>query len=132
MKIPEINPKDFIYNLSQDRIPSFPELQRDKSKLLFYNKGNISNHLFDQLPQFLSSETMLVLNDTKVFPARLIFKKSTGAEIEIFCLSQLSALDVKGEIVIWECIVGNLKRWKSDELLEKSNGRYFINLLIGI
>jgi S-adenosylmethionine:tRNA ribosyltransferase-isomerase len=119
--IPHLHIADYSYDLPDERIAKYPLAQRDASKLLVYKKGEISESVFTELPNLLPKGALLVFNNTKVIPARLIFKRSTGAEIEIFCLEpyepkdyQLS-LSAKDECC-WTCIVGNLKRWKEERL----------------
>ena len=77
---------DFNYPLPDERIAKFPLSKRDESKLLFYNQGKISEHVFHDLPELLPTGSLLVFNNTKVIQARLHFKKSTGALIEVFLL----------------------------------------------
>ncbi len=114
---PFINPEDYTYDLPQDRIAMFPVGKRDQSKLLFYDKGSISHHTFQEIGNLLPERSLLVFNNSRVIPARLHFRKSTGALIEILLLNpvypsrELSiALQTKDE-TIWECMIGNLKRW---------------------
>lgn len=119
--IPEINIKDYTYNLPDERIAKYPLPERDSSKLLVYEDGKISETVFSNLPGLLSENSLMVFNDTRVIPARLHFKRATGAIIEIFCLSPespseyVSAFDAVGSCE-WKCIIGNAKRWKGDTL----------------
>lgn len=117
--IPQIHLPDYQYVLPEDKIPNFPTAERDKSRLLVYKKGEISSHIFNEISELIPTESLLVFNDTKVFPARLIFKKSTGAEIEIFCLQPVSVQKTVENMseMHWLCMVGNQKRWKN-EILE--------------
>ena len=117
-----INKKDYEYELPEDRIAKFPKQERDSSKLLLYSQGEISEDIFSGLPAYLSPGDMLVFNNTKVIKARLIFKKSTGARIEVFCLQPVapSSFDEALASIFscsWECTVGNAKRWKKGEVL---------------
>ena len=128
MDIPlELNMPDFRYDLPEHRIAKFPLKERDKSKLLVYDKGEISTRIFSDLPSMLSPGEMLVFNNTKVIRARLLFKKTTGAEIEIFCLEPYEPSDYalafskKGK-ALWKCITGNLKKWKGGRLISDNNG----------
>jgi S-adenosylmethionine:tRNA ribosyltransferase-isomerase len=112
-----INPEEFTYDLPQDRIALFPLPERDKSKLLFYHKGKITHHSFSDISGLVPENSMLIFNNTRVIPARLHFRKPTGALIEIFLLSPVKpgknmeeAMQARGEAV-WECLIGNLKRW---------------------
>lgn len=112
---------DYNYPLPEERIAKFPLEKREMSKLLIYNKGNISESQFYHIGEFLPQGSMLVFNNTKVIRARLIFHKPTGARIEIFCLEPYEPADYERAFAIkgsckWSCIVGNLKKWKEDDL----------------
>ena len=110
---------EFDYSLPDDRIAQHPLSERDASKLLIYQQGEISQSLFSNIAEYIPSGSLLLFNDTKVFQARIIFHKSTGARIEIFCLEPTSptadyqiAFSNPGECY-WKCLVGNNKKWKS-------------------
>ena len=115
---------DFMYELPEDRIALHPLEKRDDSKLLVFDKGNISESQYKYLDKFISPDTLLVFNNTKVINARLIFKKTTGATIEIFCLEPCGILNEYNRIMSstrelsWKCLVGGAAKWK-DEVLEK-------------
>jgi S-adenosylmethionine:tRNA ribosyltransferase-isomerase len=122
-RIKDISVKDFTYNLPVERIAKYALAGRDQSKLLVWENGKISDDNFYNLTKYLSSATMLVFNNTKVIKARLIFRKKTGARIELFCLEPILPSDYslsfsQTENCRWKCIIGNLKKWK-DEALEK-------------
>ncbi|MFD2574463.1 S-adenosylmethionine:tRNA ribosyltransferase-isomerase [Spirosoma soli] len=117
----------FQYNLPDDRIARFPLPQRDASKLLVYRAGVISHAHFSDLASLLPKDSFLVLNNTKVIPARLYFTKPTGAVIELFLLNpstRSGKLPVISEAmettasVVWQAMVGNRKRWKLTESLQ--------------
>lgn len=120
-----INPlsaEDFQYELPQNAIAKEPLKQRDLSKLLVYQKGEIQHQVFQDLPNFLEKNTLLVFNDSKVIPARLLFQKSTGATIEILLINPfkplLMALSLQSQVACeWKCIIGNKKKWKNQEVL---------------
>ena len=121
MKPQEINIDDFSYNLPSERIAQHPVSQRDNSKLLIASK-EISKDRFSNLADYLPQGALMVFNDTKVFHARMVFRKITGAKIEVFLLEPLSptieteqAFQQKSG-VIWKCLVGNLKKWKEGKL----------------
>lgn len=88
-----MNLSDFDYHLPPDRIGQKAIEPRDSCKLMVVNRSDqtISHHIFKDLEQILDSNTVLVLNDTKVFPARLFGHKSTGGKVEILLLKQLSS-----------------------------------------
>ena len=112
--------EDYNYDLPDCRIAKFPEQNRDHSNLLVFNKGEIGCDHFYNLPNYLSGKT-LIFNNTKVIKARLLFKRVTGATIEVFCLEPLLPVEYQNMFsssgpVEWKCLVGNIKRWKEDAL----------------
>jgi S-adenosylmethionine:tRNA ribosyltransferase-isomerase len=130
MQIPKIDLKDYEYTLPEERIAKFPLKKRDDSKLLQYENGEISHWNFYDIPALLPKDSLLVYNDTKVIPARLIFQRETGARIEIFLLQPILPTTVIPEImlakhpVVWETMIGNSKKWKDGEIL---TGRVILN-----
>ncbi|MEP2671389.1 MAG: S-adenosylmethionine:tRNA ribosyltransferase-isomerase [Cyclobacteriaceae bacterium] len=114
----EIKSSDYSYHLPADRIAIHPLEQRDHSKLLVYRKGKVSHQHFYDLPDLLPDNASLFFNDTKVIPARIIFHKETGAQIEVFLLQPEEAnLPVQMALGLqrntqWQCTIGNLKKWK--------------------
>ncbi len=113
----------FEYMLPEERIAQKPLEKRDTSKLLVYKKGEIVNLLFNELPKLLPTNSQLILNNAKVIPARLNFFRASGAKIEVFLLepeSPFSQMELALRVTdkcIWHCMIGNLKRWKDDEIL---------------
>ncbi len=121
MNQPEIRISDYTYELPDERIATYPAGRRDASKLLIYNKGIISDTKFSSLPENFEEGSLMVFNNTKVVPARLLFRRATGAFIEIFCLEPVDPEDYNinfaaTETCKWKCIVGNRKKWKDDEI----------------
>jgi S-adenosylmethionine:tRNA ribosyltransferase-isomerase len=117
-----ISIKQFDYNLPDERIALYPLEKRDESKLLVYKGGEIRDSVFKEIDRFLEPGTLLVFNDTRVIRARLNFSVN-GRPIEIFCLepadntvSQQEGMLSKGS-VRWNCLVGNLRRWKEEKLV---------------
>ncbi|HEX8315160.1 MAG TPA: S-adenosylmethionine:tRNA ribosyltransferase-isomerase, partial [Flavisolibacter sp.] len=78
--------QDYTYDLPNERIAHRPLAQRDASKLLVYKSGRTTDDHFYNLPEHLPANSLLILNNTKVIAARMLFKKSSGGVIEIFCL----------------------------------------------
>jgi S-adenosylmethionine:tRNA ribosyltransferase-isomerase len=124
---------DFDYHLPDERIARYPLAERDQSKLLIYKHGEIYETLFYRLSEQLPAGTLLVRNNTKVIPVRLIYHKSTGAEIEIFCLNPVNptrdiaqALQMTEE-TIWEAMVGHQKKWAKGEILTFESGDAILN-----
>jgi S-adenosylmethionine:tRNA ribosyltransferase-isomerase len=117
----KISVKDFHYYLPEDKIAKYPLNKRSKSKLLIYNRGNLKKDLFANITRYLLSDHLLVFNNARVVHARLLFRKPTGALIEIFCLEPVDPPDYtsafrNNKSVIWKCMVGNLKKWKTGRL----------------
>lgn len=119
--IPEIRIEDFNYTLPDERIAKYPLENRDDSKLLIYKNTAPSSDSFRNIAENLPEDALMVFNDTKVVPARLHFQRATGAHIEIFCLEPVmpeefvTMFDVTDKCR-WKCIIGNVKRWKSDTI----------------
>jgi S-adenosylmethionine:tRNA ribosyltransferase-isomerase len=109
---------DYTYDLPQERIAKYPLPERDRSKLLVWDGNSISDRIFSEFPMLADRDSLLVFNNTRVIRARLLFRKESGATIEIFCLEPHDPADfsmnlASGGRVGWKCLVGNLKRWKS-------------------
>jgi S-adenosylmethionine:tRNA ribosyltransferase-isomerase len=80
----------YHYTLPPDRIAQNPVEPRDRSRLLVVRAGEQeSHHIFRELPDLLRPGDLLVLNNTKVFPARLYGHKASGAEVEVLLLEPL-------------------------------------------
>ncbi|MDQ3073685.1 MAG: S-adenosylmethionine:tRNA ribosyltransferase-isomerase, partial [Bacteroidota bacterium] len=115
MQSPKLS--DFDYHLPEEKIAQQPLADRSASKLLVYKKGAISHSGFRLLVNHIPKDSILIFNDTRVVQARLHFRRSTGASIEVFCLSPVwpfkeiqKAMQVQ-KSCIWKCMVGNMKRW---------------------
>ncbi|HRP54944.1 S-adenosylmethionine:tRNA ribosyltransferase-isomerase [Agriterribacter sp.] len=117
--------KDFTYTLPENRIAVYPLADRDASKLLVYKRGNISEDVYRNIARHLPEEAFLVLNDTRVVEARLLFQKATGGNIEIFCLAphtqyaDITAAMLQKHRVWWNCLIGGASKWKRGTVLEK-------------
>jgi S-adenosylmethionine:tRNA ribosyltransferase-isomerase len=125
--IPTIHLRDYQYELPEDRIRKHAISQRDQSKLLYYEKGIITHKGFQEITELLPTDSQLFFNNTKVIPARIHLKKSTGALIEIFLLNPVfpsslvvEAMEVSGQCT-WSCMIGNLKKWKDEPLIASLN-----------
>jgi S-adenosylmethionine:tRNA ribosyltransferase-isomerase len=83
----------FNYNLPTKLIAQKPSSPRDHSRLLVFNKktSKINHEQFFNLPKYLNKNDVLVFNNTKVFPARIIGQKLTGGEVEVLLLKKLTA-----------------------------------------
>ena len=116
-----IHISDYHYDLPDERIAKFPLPGRDHSKLLVYRHGQVSEDTFYNLPVYLPSGALMVFNNTRVIQARLHFRKSSGALIEVFLLEPAAPADyeqmfLSSERCSWYCLVGNSKKWKEGEL----------------
>ncbi len=122
-----ISISDYNYHLPDDRIAKYPLPNRDQSKLLHYINGTIKIQSFFELPQLLPADSLMVYNNTRVIHARLLFKKETGATIEVFCLSPYQPKDYAQSFEqtssnVWTCMVGNARRWKEGVLTLRLKG----------
>ncbi|MCI6130353.1 S-adenosylmethionine:tRNA ribosyltransferase-isomerase, partial [Prevotella sp.] len=121
METKRIHIKDYNYSLPDERIAKFPLAQRDHSKLLLYKHGEVSEDVFYNMPNHLPEGALMVFNNTKVIQARLHFRKSTGALIEVFLLEPYVPADYEQMFQTtgscsWLCMIGNLKKWKGETL----------------
>jgi S-adenosylmethionine:tRNA ribosyltransferase-isomerase len=115
--------RDYDYSLPHERIAEFPLELRDSSKLLVYEHGVIKDSTFYHLPQNVPAGSTLILNNTRVIEARVLFKKATGGVIEIFCLEAhgqtVEQSLVSNRSVQWHCLIGGASKWKHGQLLHK-------------
>ena len=113
-----MNIEDFAYYLPEELIAQTPIKQRDASRLMILNKltGDISHKHFYDIIDYLNKGDTLVLNDTKVLPARLIGEKEeTKAVIEVLLLKD------KGNNT-WECLVKPARRIHTGDVVVFGNG----------
>ncbi|MBQ7614032.1 MAG: tRNA preQ1(34) S-adenosylmethionine ribosyltransferase-isomerase QueA [Butyrivibrio sp.] len=92
---------DYYFDLPQELIAQDPMEKRDECRLLVVDKktGDVSHHIFSEIINYLEPGDCLVLNNTKVIPARLLGEKEgTGAAVEILLLK-------RKEADLWECLV---------------------------
>ena len=110
---------DFDYDLPEELIAQTPLKVRDSSRLLVLDKetGEVEHKHFHDILDYLVPGDTLVLNDTKVLPARLIgTKEDTGAVIEILLLKNIAGDD-------WECLVKPARRVKVGTIVSFGNGK---------
>lgn len=118
-----IHIKDYNYDLPDNKIAKYPLEERDNSQLLVYKSKTITDSRFSSITDYLPEDSLMIFNNTKVIQARLHFKKATGAQIEIFCLDPYFPHDYNlifqtTDHCSWQCMIGNLKKWK-EGILEK-------------
>lgn len=93
----------FNFNLPEALIASHPSKQRDESKLMIVDRktGKIEHKVFKDILEYFDDKDLMILNNTKVFPARLYGnKEKTGAQIEVFLLRELNK-----ELRLWDVLV---------------------------
>lgn len=120
-RLTQIEIADFHYELPEHRIAKFPLEERSSSRLLLSKDGHLSHDVFRNICSHLTAGALLVFNNTRVIHARLRFQRSSGAAIEIFCLEPAGQVSPEESFrttgsVEWNCLVGNIKRWKDDVL----------------
>lgn len=120
----ELKISDFTYHLPDEKIAQHPLKERDKSKLLIYKNGQITESIFNKLPSILNPNDCLIFNDTKVIHARVLFEKESGANIEIMCLEPFEPNDAAlcfktTKQCQWVALIGNNKKWKEGTLSKK-------------
>ena len=110
---------EFDYELPEELIAQTPLKKRDSSKLLVLDKetGKVEHKVFSDIIDYLDEGDVLVLNDTKVLPARLIgVKEETNAVVEILLLKNIS-----GDV--WECLTKPAKRIKEGTIVSFGDGQ---------
>lgn len=108
--LPVLKTTDFDYTLPEELIASRPLLDRTASRMMVIHRGTglIEHRKFTDFPSYLDPKDLLVLNDTKVTPARFF---SNDSNIEIVCTNKLSELE-------WECLVRPGKKMKPGRTVE--------------
>ncbi len=144
-EVKQISIKDYHYDLPNERIAKYPLAERDLSKLLVFKKESLIESQYIHIDDFLSADSLLFFNNTKVIPARLFFKTSTQKDIEVFCLEPVSTnADVYSSMLQqrsaqWQCLVGGAAKWKEQfvflnseelqmkaEIKERLNGTFIL------
>ena len=109
---------DFTYPLPTERIAPEPLPDRAASRLLVSRNGVITDNTFRDLPGALPAGSLLIFNDTRVVRARLLARRPTGGQVELFCLEPVAphrSLELalqQTTYCTWRCLVGNGRRWK--------------------
>ncbi|HEV7620621.1 MAG TPA: S-adenosylmethionine:tRNA ribosyltransferase-isomerase [Flavisolibacter sp.] len=122
MKPESLNIEDYNYNLPIEQIAEFPLSKRDESKLLVFKEGRIKDELFKNITNLIPELSLVILNNTRVVNARLLFSKPSGGVIEIFCLEPVET-DIKDALstkktVRWKCLIGGASKWKKGQVLK--------------
>ncbi|MDU0457405.1 MAG: tRNA preQ1(34) S-adenosylmethionine ribosyltransferase-isomerase QueA [Geobacteraceae bacterium] len=98
--------KDFTFDLPAELIARYPAPERDGSRLMLLNRcsGTVAETVFRDIGQHLDPGDLLVMNDTRVIPARLFGSKLSGGKVEVFLLRRLGDSDQ------WECMLRGSKK----------------------
>ena len=112
---------EYDYNLPEELIAQMPADKRDNSRMMVLNRKDrtISHKHFYDIVDLIEPNTLLVMNNTKVLPARLIGHKDTGAKIEVFLLKQNSKMQDEHEN--WEVLIKPSKRVKPETIIKISD-----------
>ncbi|MFT7230285.1 MAG: S-adenosylmethionine:tRNA ribosyltransferase-isomerase [Bacteroidia bacterium] len=115
-----IKKSDFFFELADEQIAKYPLVKRDESKLLIHSMGQTDHSVFNAISNYIDDDTLLVMNNAKVIPARLYFKRESGAAIEVLLLEPMLPANYEEAFNAtakcrWKCILGNSKKWKDEE-----------------
>ena len=97
-----LNKETYNFYLPENLIATTPNYERDHCKLMLLNKdtGKLEHKIFSEIINYLNKDDILVLNDSKVIPARIYAKKNTGGNSEILLLNK-----VDNDESTWECLI---------------------------
>lgn len=114
----ETNLETYNYSLPKELIAQYPLEKRDASRMLYYkdNKDTISHHTFSDLPDLLSSNDVLVLNNTKVIPARFYVENEAGKKIKLLLVSSIGP-----DPLTWKVLAKPKKHLRSIETLRATS-----------
>jgi len=106
---------DFSFDLPEELIAQYPEKQREESRLMILhrNTGDCEHQIFRHIREYLREGDLLVLNNTRVIPARIFLKRETGGTVEIMLFRQL-------ENGTWLVLSNRTKRLRKDEQLQST------------
>ena len=123
---------EYDYNLPEELIAQLPADKRDNSRMMVLNRKDrtISHKHFYDIVDLIDKNTLLVMNNTKVLPARLIGYKDTGAKIEVFLLKQTETQSLEEnmqnpmcrvkQLCLWDVLIKPSKRVKPDTIIKIS------------
>lgn len=132
----EIRIQDYTYELPDERIAQYPLAERDASKLLIYDIGNITEDTYRNIAAHIPDDSLMVFNQTKVVQARLLFKKDTGGVIEVFCLEpdeqyrDIQTAMLQRRRVLWKCMIGGASKWKHGMILQQQHDDFTLSAAI--
>jgi S-adenosylmethionine:tRNA ribosyltransferase-isomerase len=125
----DIEIKKYSYRIPFEKIAYYPQEKRDNSKLLVCKNGKITDDKFYNIINYLPENSLVVFNDSKVVHARIFFTTADNQKIELFIIEPYDtkdytkAFNTKGNAK-WECMVGNLKKWKENVLVNIIDNGY--------
>lgn len=113
---------DFYYDLPKELIAQYPSERRELARLLVYNRadGSIEHTVFSEIADYLNPGDALVINDTKVIPARLMGEREGGGKAELLLLRRID-----GDGNMWEALCRPAKRLRPGSMLSFGDGRLF-------
>ena len=111
--------KDFDFHLPPELIARYPVPDRDASRLMLLNRhtGEVGEDRFGNIGACLSPGDLLVMNDTRVIPARILGRKESGGRVEIFLLRR-----IEGEPECWSCLLKASKRFRPGQVIDLAAG----------
>lgn len=124
---------EYDYNLPEELIAQLPADKRDNSRMMVLNRKDrtISHKHFYDIVDLIDKNSLLVMNNTKVLPARLIGHKDTGAKIEVFLLKQAETQSLEEnmqnpmcrvkQLCLWDVLIKPSKRVKPDTIIKISD-----------
>jgi len=118
---------EFKYNITKTAIAKFPAEPRDSAKMLVLNKetGDLEDKIFSQITEYLQKGDCIVVNDTKVFPARMYGKKEkTNARIEVMLLREL-----KADERIWDVLVEPARKVRIGNKIYFDNNKFYAEVI---
>lgn len=111
--------KDFTFHLPQELIARHPMATRDGSRLMLLDRStrSIAEDTFSNLGCYVKPGDLLVMNDTRVIPARLFGRKESGGRVEIFLLRRETGAEER-----WECLLKSSKRFREGQCIQLESG----------
>lgn len=121
VKLPNTSIDQYNYHLPDENIAQFPTEKREDSRLLLAKSEAFDTTLFSEIGKHIPHNSLLIFNETRVIPARLVFFKSTGARIEVFLLHPIEPADYQQALAAfgtteWKVLIGNAAKWKEGDL----------------
>ena len=110
---------DFTFHLPQNLIARHPAIERDCSRLMLLDRSvpSLSEDTFNNLSSYVRPGDLLVMNDTRVIPARLFGRKESGGKVEIFLLRRERGADER-----WECLLKPSSRFREGQVIQLDSG----------